>query len=33
MKRLLTKKPVLFTAAGGLFGLGLYVVYTTLGST
>lgn len=33
MLNLLKKKLILFTAAGGLAGLGLYFVYVGLGST
>jgi len=32
-KKLMTKRPVYFTAAGGLLGLGIFFVYTSLGST
>jgi len=33
MKKLLTKRPLIFTAAGALVGLGIFFVYLGLGST
>jgi len=33
MKKLLKRKPLIFTAVGGLAGLGIFFVYLGLGST